>query len=489
MPELSYKALDAEIQAADQLRSCGVILIWGEEALCAQALKKIAIVLLPDGRRNPAFETIDGGDLNVPLAVERISTYSLLSGGRAILLKDSSVFYTRQDRRALLKRAAAAFADGRMKPAADWLLKLLAGENLGLADVSPKRFKRLLGRGDDDVKNLAWMLEVVDYCRKQGLEVPADEDAAGLIKRAVENGFPKGNYLLITSGKIRKTTGLYRAIKKVGLVVDCSVPGSGRMVDKRARSQLLQNQAREILSKSGKSITSDAMVAVEEMTGFDLRVFAHNMEKLVSYAGKQDRITRAHVDKVLSRSKRDPLYEFTNAVFDRRLEDSLFFLKSLLADGIHPLQLLAAMINQVRRLILVRDFILGKEGAAWQGRMGYDRFQAQVLPSVKKHDAALQQMMASWEQEVGRHKKSDEGGPGRKKKIPPANFMLLRKGASPFALYMLFKKCEPFRLQELVNLMVFLKKTDLGLKTSPQHPEILLEAVVVRICRKLDAGS
>ena len=487
MPELSYKSLDTQTKAvADKLRSFGVILIWGEEALCDQALKKIAAALLPGGRRNPAFETLDGAEVNMPLAVERVNTYSLLSGKRVVLLADSGVFYARQDHKTLLEKAAVAHADGRSKHAADWLLKLLAGGNLGLDDVSVTTLNRLPGIVDVDKKNLAWVLDVVDYCRRQAMEVPAAEDAAGLLKRALESGFPPGNFLIITSGKIRKTTSLYRTVKKLGLIVDCSVPGGGRMVDKRVRSELLRKQTHEILAKSGKRIAPDAMAAVEEMTGFDLRAFTHNIEKLISYTGKHDNITRADVDKVLSRSKKDLLYEFTGAVIDRCQEDALFFLNSLLADGTHPLQLLAAMINQVRRLILVKDFASG-QADVWRSRMGYDQFQARVLPAVKKHDATLQETMASWRKGASRSNTSGDT-PSGKKKTQSADLMLFSQRTSPYGLYMLFKKCERFSMRELVGLMYFFRKSDAQLKTSAQDPKMLLESAVLHICRTPDAS-
>jgi DNA polymerase-3 subunit delta len=43
-------------------------------------------------------------------------------------------------------------------------------------------------------------------------------------------------------------------------------------------------------------------------------------------------------------------------------------MKSLLDDGMHPLQLLAAVANQIRRLLLAKDFIVGDRGGP--GRPG-----------------------------------------------------------------------------------------------------------------------
>jgi len=483
MPEVSYQDLDRTLQDREKLRSWGVFLIWGQEALCSRALEKIGGMLLPGGRSNPAFEVLEGTDVNVPAAIERIGTYSLLSEGRIVLLSDSSLFHVRQDHGELLGKAATAFADNRLKQAASWLLKLLAVENLGLDDVSVKTIRRLKGiEGSEE--ELAWVVDLVDYCRGQSLEVPADVDAAGVLKGAVERGFPKGNYLIITCGKVRKTISFYRTVKKQGLIIDCSVPGGSRAADKRARSGLLRQQAGEILDRSGKRMTPDALAAVEEMTGFDPRTFAHNLEKLVSYVGSRERITRDDVKRVLSRSRSDPIYEFTSAVINRRLEDALFYLKSLLADGAHPLQLLAAMVNQLRRMILIKGFTSSRKGSCWKAGMSFNQFKVAVLPAVQAHDDALQEVMVSWNLET-----VPAGRKNRKKKVGSSDLMLLGKGASPYALYMRFRESEAFSMQELARLLEKLRRADAGLKTSVQPPALLLESTVVSICGLPDSGS
>ncbi len=481
MPEIAYQELDRRLQADEKLPSRGVFLIWGNEALCSRALEKIAATLLPDGRRNPAFETLDGSDANVPLAIERVGTYALLSQGRIVVLSDSSVFHGRQDRGELLEKAAVAFADGRMKQAADWLLKLLAVENLGLDDISVKTIRRLRG-SDGAEEDLAWVMDLVDYCREQGLEVPAATDAAGLLKGAVEKGFPRGNYLIVTCAKVRKTTSFYRVAKKQGLIIDCSVPGSGRSADKNTRRRLLRRQAEEILAQAGKRMAPDALAAVEEMTGFDLRTFSHSLEKLISYTGGRPHITRDDVEQAISRSRRDPIYEFTGAVFKRQLDRALFYLKSLLGEGMHPLALLAALVNQLRRLMLIKGFSESRQGACWQPGMPFSRFQAVVLPAVKEQDAALQAVVASWPTISAAAEGKAGGKKGPPKRAGSSDLLLFGKGTSPYALYMRFKESEAFSMQEMVQLLQKLRMTETELKTSSRAPSLLLEDIVVSIC-------
>ena len=68
-----------------------------------------------------------------------------------------------------------------------------------------------------------------------------------------------------------------------------------------------------------------------QMTGFDLRTFCNNLEKLISWVGDRVEITIKDVGSVLQRTKRDPIYELTNAISDRNVQRTLFYLTSILS--------------------------------------------------------------------------------------------------------------------------------------------------------------
>ena len=94
--------------------------------------------------------------------------------------------------------------------------------------------------------------------------------------------------------------------------------------------------------------------ALVEKTGFDLFTFTNNLEKLANFVGDRKQITVADTEAVLTRTKLDPIYALTNAIADRDLEKALYLLKSLFAGGVHPLQALAAITNQTRKLLRIK---------------------------------------------------------------------------------------------------------------------------------------
>jgi DNA polymerase-3 subunit delta len=72
-------------------------------------------------------------------------------------------------------------------------------------------------------------------------------------------------------------------------------------------------------------------------------------------------------------------------------------MKSLLDDGMHPLQLLAALANQVRRLLLAKDFIVRDQGRSWSSRMTFPQFKATTLKSVQADDRSFLTLLDEWD--------------------------------------------------------------------------------------------
>ncbi len=113
--------------------------------------------------------------------------------------------------------------------------------------------------------------------------------------------------------------------------------------------------------------------------------------------GDRKKITQDDVENVLKRTKKDPIYEFTNAISDRNVEKSLFFLDSLLSDNLHPLQLLAAITNQIRKLLIARGFIESAHGRSWHSGIQYGQFKSSIMPAVQIYDRDILDQLREWD--------------------------------------------------------------------------------------------
>lgn len=483
MPEVAYRSLPAFLEKKAQVVAFPVFLLWGEESLCKTAMRRLVHVLLPEGEQSFNFESLEGNDENVATAIQSVNTYALLGGGRVILLTDVEFFNSGRDPKDLddlPQKIRQAFDKPAMAAATRLLLRLLAAEKLSLTDCTPTDLAPIFSSRKSQPVDLDWLAALLENCRQQELDTHPTDSAAALLLKAIEDGFPAGNYLILISERVHRSKRLYRRIVERGVVVDCSVPQGSRMADKKARREMLQQQAQTKLAARQKTMDAGAMAALQEMTGFDLRTFAHNLDKLINYTGERKTIQAADVRQVLSRTRKDPLYDFTDAVSRRSLARALALLDSLLADGIHPLQLHMAMVNQIRKLLVAGDFVQSPDGAAWQSSMNYTRFQTQVMPVLKNFDRQLEDLQHSWDQALAAREKPAEKKKSKRRSGTVSSLSI--SGAHAYAVFLLLQKCSQFKQHELIDVLMLLQRTDMRLKRSDGQPQRLLEAVLFKIC-------
>ncbi|MFO8084417.1 MAG: hypothetical protein R6U27_08875, partial [Desulfobacterales bacterium] len=97
MPEIPFQNLKKKLESTDIKDFPQVFLIHGEEFLYKSALNIIVDLLLPEFSRNLNFDPMDGLVENIPRAVERINTYSLIPGTKVVALRDAKFFYSKED--------------------------------------------------------------------------------------------------------------------------------------------------------------------------------------------------------------------------------------------------------------------------------------------------------------------------------------------------------------------------------------------------------
>ena len=288
-----------------------------------------------------------------------------------------------------------------------------------------------------------------------------------------------------------KRKSLFKSIDKNGIIIDCFVPKGDRKADKIVQEDVLNERMKSILAQNDKTMDQNAYTVMYKMTGFDLRTFSDNIDKLISYVGKRKNITAEDVEYVLKRTKKDPIYEFTNAVTDKNIQRALFFLDSLLTGGEidHPLQLLAAIVNQVRKLLIIKDFTESPSGRIWFAGCRYNHFLSNVMPEIVEHDKAILNHMDNWENMLSEEMDSDvqNQGKGRKKKKKSkvdTDLIIAKNPKNPYPVFMMLQKSDKFTKNELIYALECLSKADLRLKKTAQNPKLVLEDTIIKICMR-----
>lgn len=495
MSEINYRELNNYLKDRKTGDFAPVYLIYGQELLYKNSLDSLLDALIPANKRSLSYEPIEGTNENIKEAIERSNTYSLLSGPKVVAICDSKIFYSKQDQGRLLEKAKQAYDTNDIKKAAKYFLSLLGVLNFSYDDVSKANRSKTIKLDIDRFGDDEWIDKIVNFCIENNLPIASEEDNADLLQKAVEKGFPKGNHLIITTDLVDKRRKLFKTIREQGMIIDCSVPEGDRRADRMAQKAVLSERMIEILDQVGKRMDKDAYMALYEMTGFDLRTFSNNLQKLISYVGDRKNITADDVESVLKRTKKDPIYDLTNAVSERDIEKSLFFLDTLLADNLHPLQILAAITNQMRRLLLVKGFVESPHGGEWHGGIQFHQFKSRIMLAIQAYDADLLGQFETWDQmlskQTGKDNQRSKNKNAKKKSRPITDLVIAKSLKNPYPVYQMLLKSEMFTTDELIAVLESLGQTDLRLKSTGQKPRLLLEKLIFFICQpqsKVNSG-
>lgn len=321
--------------------------------------------------------------------------------------------------------------------------------------------------------------------RQSGI-LPTDLDA---LQALMEKGLPQGHYLLLTTPQADRRRTLFKAFSKCGLVVDCTVAKGNRKADKTEQAALLRTLMEEVLAPVQKGIDGQAFTLLTDRVGFDPATLVDNLEKLVAFIGPRPGITVTDVQSVVERTRKDAIFEFTNAVADRNAPSALFYFHSLAEDGAHPLQFLKALGNQIRKITRVKGFVescrIQKE-MVWHPGQSYQQFTRITLPAVVKADELKVKNLADWEDELP---PVDDPKPlvkkkkaAAKKKKPASDLTMAPNPKNPYPVYQTFLKSDNFTQKELIHILMALGDLDFRLKSATAHPHVLLENLIIQIC-------
>jgi len=478
MPTIAYHVLADYLSRAGTVDWPPVTLICGEEMLCKKAYDAILDVLMPRADRALGVEAFDGGDDTIGAVLSGMNTYALLSTAKLVVLHDARLFYSLKAQQGLREKMAQAAQSGEMKKAARSFCNLMALIGLDFEDLTTSALRNKVA-DDVDGQPAPWFSQLMDYCRENGLRIPNKKDDAALLQAAMEKGFPDGHRLLISTDIVDRRKALFKAIDETGLVVDCTVPKGETRADRMAQEAVTKATMDGCLAQAGKRMAMDARRRLMRWTGFDLRTLSDNLEKLISFVGDRQTITDADVTVLLQRTRKDPIFEFTNAVAERDLSATLFFMKSLLDDGMHPLQLLAAAANQIRRLLTAKDFIVRDRGRSWRAHLSFPQFKAGPFKAVQADDGAFAAPMQTWHSVI-----NPPATAKQRKKAPSSDLVLAKNPKSPFPVFQTLDKADKFSREQLMSAMIDLSEVDLRMKSTGQDPRMLLERFLFHLCQK-----
>jgi DNA polymerase-3 subunit delta len=186
---------------------------------------------------------------------------------------------------------------------------------------------------------------------------------------------------------------------------------------------------RSIAQELGKEIAPEAIRYLQEAIGSDLQGLRNELVKVSLYIGDKERIEVKDVEGVVSEIRVNTIFELTKAIGDRDLKRALWVLGKIWESGEHPLKILGMISRQFRHLLMTKEAMAQGGGTA----------------EVKK--------------QVGI--------------------------SNPYYLRELSAQAKGFPQQALQRALTKLWETDLDLKRSPLSKRLILEGLVIKLCKSL----
>ena len=186
---------------------------------------------------------------------------------------------------------------------------------------------------------------------------------------------------------------------------------------------------RAIAQELGKDIAPQAVGYIQEAVGRDLQGLYHELSKASLYIGKRERIELADVEGVVSEVRAATIFELTKAIGERDLKRTFRALERIWEGGEPPLKILGMISRQFRHLLITKEVQANGGGAK----------------EIK--------------QQIG---------------VP-----------NPYYLRELAAQAKGFSQGALQRAMKTLWETDLRLKRSSLSKRLLLEGLVITLCKSV----
>ena len=416
-----------------------VYLIFGERYLSAQAAQEVIQRLLPDeAARKQNMRAVDGDQEDVKQTMNELRTFSLFGGRQVIRVLDSRLFHSKAVGKSIWDKALKAQNKDDQKKAGRYLAQLAGLGGLDhdddLSELSAGQWRNLFGFAKPD--DVAWTKEITLPDQD---ESSAAIDNASLVQTTLEKGVPEKNHLILVAETVDKRKKLFKTIDQLGVIVDLSVDTGPATAARKDQDAVIRELITQTFSEMGKKPGPKVLEMILDRVGFHPVAAVREAEKLCLYVDDTPVVTSDDVDTVTSQTREEALFELNDAFASRDLARTLYLQGRLLRSGLHPLVLISALRNLIRKLLFLRA-LQDKSSPAYRPGQAYNVFQKGYLAAIRE--------------EIGDNE--------------------FLKG-HPFVVYKGFQQAEGFSRNQLINGLTALLLAEFKLKGSGIRDSLVLE--------------
>jgi DNA polymerase-3 subunit delta len=159
--------------------------------------------------------------------------------------------------------------------------------------------------------------------------------------------------LALVAKKIAKNTRLYKAVEKLGGLIERAAP----------KAWELPSRVQDMFARKGKRVTLEGAEMLVAAVGKDMRRLAIEVEKAVAFTGERTELTAEDIGQVVSTTAKAQAWEIQTTLANRDCAGSLRLVDRLLSDGESVFGLQALALRQIRDLITARALLDRGDGS------------------------------------------------------------------------------------------------------------------------------
>lgn len=432
-------------------------LLYGDEFLVKEQVRQIVDQALPKDLQKANFVVVDGHNLDAGNLVSLVATPSLFGDQRVILVDQTTVFMGRSDQGKLAAKVIQSWKAGERRAATRGLSQLLSLAGLRTDDIrsgGAQWVEEILGSSSTGADKEALAAAGQSFLEGGGTVHSGGED---LIEEMVSSDLPNGTVLIFSATAVDKRKKLFRVVNERGRVVECAAHEQkyGGGLDR----SFFDKRVKDALKRAGKRINPKALERMYSRSGRELRRLHGELDKLVAFLGDRMEVTQEDVDEVFTDFHEASFFDLTNALRSADITKCLPALHEHLKIAAHPLQALATIAADFRKLMVARELLFTAFKSYWKPGMSYDQFK-RVVEQVRK----------------------EQPQPAKKSKL---NLLSM----PDYPLFLLLRDVQKFPMEKLMRILEACLEADIQLKSSrlgSRAPEAILERVVMTVCAPVE---
>ncbi len=435
-------------------------LFFGDELLTKEQVDAVVSEFLEPELRATNLVVLDGTNLDLSELSSHLYTPSLFGARRIVVVDQTPLFIGKVDKKKLLDKILTNWKRNDSKGAHRALGHLLSVVGLEIRDLSSgdEWLDEIFG-GSSEARETETLRRVAESFLESGAATPPRAGEA-LIEELLQSGLPEDAALIFTTPVVDKRKRLFKMFEKRGRVVDCSVREEkfGSAMEKG----FFEDRVKDILGRSGKRVSSSALALMYKRSGKEMRRLNSELEKLIAYLGEREEVTPSDVEAVFSDFHQAAYFELSRALRTGNLSSCLLALHENLKIVDHPLQTLAGIANEFRRLLVARELLFTVFRPHWRRGITYQQFQP-ILRRVLEERPEL-------------------------KGKSSLNILNMKE----YAVYNYLLDAQRFPMEKLVSIMEAILEADLMMKSTrigSTSPSTIVENLVLKICDRSQGRS